>query len=70
MSPAPAFLKDGTRKIVQSIRRNSARLLILVAAAGLVFGVGLNCRDTQQRASMAKTPARAVETFAFSSVSR
>jgi hypothetical protein len=68
MSPAPAFTMGGTGKIVRSIRRSSARVLILVAAAGLALGIGLYSSDTRQRASAAETQARAVETFALSSV--
>jgi hypothetical protein len=68
MSPTLASLKGGAGKIVQSISRSPAWFLIPAAAAGLAFGIGLNCRDTQQRASVAETRARAVETFALSSV--
>jgi hypothetical protein len=68
MSPAPASLKGGTRKLVQSIRRNFARVLIQAAAAGLAFGIGLNSSDTAQRASIAETQAHAVEAFSLSSV--
>lgn len=68
MSPTATSLKGGTRTIVQSISRNSARLLILVAATGLALGIGLNSSDSSRRVSVAETQARAVETFALSSV--
>jgi hypothetical protein len=48
--------------------RLSARVLILAAAAGLAFGIGLNTSDAGKRASMAETRAHALETFSLSSV--
>lgn len=70
MVPDSVFLKRGTRRIVQSICRNSATLPILVITAGLAFGIGLNSSGTRQRVTTAESRAHAVETFALSSVGR
>lgn len=53
---------------LQNISRHPAGFLIAALAAGLAVVVGLNCSDTRQRASTAEIQARAVETFALSSV--
>ena len=68
MSLAPAFTKGRTSKILRSMRRSSARVLIAFAAAGLALGIGSYSSDVRQRASASETQARAVETFALSSV--
>jgi hypothetical protein len=68
MNPVLACVTGGTRKIVRLISRKPAWFLIPAAVVGLAIGIGLNYRDTQQRASMAETQARAVETLALSSV--
>jgi len=56
------------RNAFQRVSWRSAGFLPAVAATGLAFGVGLNYSDIRQRTVTADAQARAVESFALSSV--
>jgi len=68
MRRAPTSLIGKMSKMVQAMSANSAKPLIAAAALGIAVCIGLDASDAPRQTSIAEIHARAVETFALSSV--